>query len=375
MGGVIGWAPPAHDRLACVLVVMAYALWTVALALWTIRGGIAPVRWMWVALLVDVAALGTLTLVAGINSAEQSWTADVLVNGLFLIPVLAATQLRPLVCAAVGVPATVVYFLTSVATKDANGEPWSVVLLRTWVLAGLAAGAVALSHVQLSRVATIAGLAGDRSELLHDLTDAESRTRARLAEELHDGALQYVLAARQELEDLRAVADPVVYSRLEEALGQTSALLRATVTDLHPAVLEAAGLARAVSDLAARDADRGHLTLTLDTDHWPEGTGPLDGLFYTTARELLTNVIKHAGAAAVHVELSQRDERARLVVADDGLGVDAGALGQRVAEGHIGLASLRARMAGAGGTVAISAAEPHGTVVTVEAPVVWAPPT
>ena len=64
---------------------------------------------------------------------------DILVNGLFLIPVLAATQLRPLVCAAVAGPTTVVYFLASVATKSANGEPWSSVLLRTWAMAGLAA--------------------------------------------------------------------------------------------------------------------------------------------------------------------------------------------------------------------------------------------
>src|ERR1700753_3018841 len=78
MVAVIVWVPPAHDRTASVLVVVAYPLWTLALAAWTSHGGVGPVRWMWVALLVDAGALGTLTLVAGVNSA-QSWTADVLV--------------------------------------------------------------------------------------------------------------------------------------------------------------------------------------------------------------------------------------------------------------------------------------------------------
>jgi two-component system, NarL family, sensor kinase len=368
MVAVLTWEPPAHDLTASVLVVVGYALWIAALTSWTSRGGVAPVRWMWVALLIDAAALGTLTLVAGVNSAE-SWTADILVTGLFLIPVLAATQLRPLVCAAVAIPATAVYFATSVATKDANGEPWSSVLLRTGVFGGLAAACIGLSHVQLSRVATIAGLARDRSDLLGDLTNAESSTRARLAEELHDGALQYVLAARQDLEDLRPVADPDVYARLEHALVQTSTLLRSTVSELHPAVLEAAGLARAVQDLAIRETERTRLAITVDTLRWPEGGGPLDELLFTTTRELLTNVVKHAGATSAHIGLTQADGQARLVVSDDGRGVDSSVLDHRVAEGHIGLASLRARVAGAYGTVEITAAVPKGTVVTVEVPV------
>jgi two-component system NarL family sensor kinase len=367
MVAVLTWEPPAHDLTASVLVVVGYAFWIAALTSWTSHGGVAPIRWMWIALLIDAAALGTLTLVAGVNSAE-SWTADILVSGLFLIPVLAATQLRPWVCAAVAIPTTVVYFATSVATMEANGEPWSSVILRTGAIAGLAAACILLSHVQLSRVATIAELARDRSDLLGDLTNAESSTRARLAEDLHDGALQYVLAARQDLEDVRAVADPEVYARLEHALAQTSTLLRATVSELHPAVLEAAGLARAVQDLAIREAQRSRLAITVDTLRWPEGSGPLDELLFTTTRELLTNVVKHAAATSVHIGLTQIDGQARLVVSDDGRGVDPSVLDRRVAEGHIGLASLRARVAGAYGTVQITAAVPTGTVVTVEVP-------
>ncbi len=193
MVAVIGWEPPAHGRTASLFLVVGYAVWTVAVWAWTRQGGPAPVRWMWLVLLVDTLALGALVLIAGASSAEQSWTADILINGLFLVPALAATQLRPRVCAAVVIPATVVYFVASLFTKDANGEPWSSVILRTFVMAGLSAAGVGLSRVQLLRVYSIAGLARDRTDLLADLTNAESSTRARLAEDLHDGALQYVL--------------------------------------------------------------------------------------------------------------------------------------------------------------------------------------
>jgi two-component system, NarL family, sensor kinase len=368
MIAVIGFVPPAHDRAACYLLVASYAVWALGVAMWTRHGGVGPVQWMWIALLVDALALGSLTLVAGVF-AEQSWTADILVNGLFLVPMLAATQLRWVVCAAIALPATVIYLVASLVTKAGNGEPLSSILLRTFVFAGLGAGCVALSRVQLSRVLTIAGLASDRAELLTDLIGVESRERTRLAEQLHDGALQYVLAARLDLEDARENADAEAFDRLEHALMQTSTLLRSTVSELHPAVLHAAGLLRALQDLVLREGERARLGITLDTMGWPDTPSPMDELLFTTARELLTNIVKHAHASSVQINLDLSDGWARLIVTDDGAGFDEAALASRLAAGHVGLASLRARAAGAGGTVAIESAHPAGTVVTVTLPV------
>jgi two-component system NarL family sensor kinase len=233
--------PPARDRGSSALILAGYTAWTIGLGLWSRRGGEAPVRWMWLALLIDAAALSALTLVAGVASSH-TWTADLLVNGFFILPMLAATQLRPAVCAAVAGPATAAYFAVSWATKAANTEPWSSILLRTSVLAGLGVGCIALSRVQLSRVLTIAGLARQRSELLNELLTVQARERAALAEQLHDGALQYVLAARHDLEDVRADGDPEALARIEFALTESSVLLRDIVSQLHPAVLQSAGL-------------------------------------------------------------------------------------------------------------------------------------
>jgi two-component system NarL family sensor kinase len=344
--------PPAEDAIACGVVVGCYAVWSVGVSLWASQGGVEPIRWLWVALVVDTAALGVLALVAGISS-EQSWTADILGNGLFLIPLLAATQLRPLVAAAVAAPATVVYLAVNLVTQHANTEPLSSVLLRTFAIAGLSAACVYLSRVQQSRVLTIAGLATDRSKLLAELVGVEARERTQLAESLHDGALQYVLAARQDLEDARETGDPVSFDRVEQALAESSALLRSTVTELHPAVLHEAGLERALVDLV--DRQRGP-EFAVDTSGWStagrDGASVADDLLYSAARELLANVAKHAGATHVRVALSSSQDEDRLVVADDGVGMAPETLGARLAEGHVGLASLRARIAGCGGTLA-----------------------
>ncbi len=62
-----------------------------------------------------------------------------------------------------------------------------------------------------------------------------------LAEQLPDGALPYILAARLDLEDFQEGSGPAALGRNEYALAESSGLLRETVTQLHPAALRCAG--------------------------------------------------------------------------------------------------------------------------------------
>ena len=361
--------PPPRFVGVCAAIAGGYALWALAVALWTRRGHPAAARMAWLALLVDVVVLGVLTLLTGV-ATPQSWTSDVFTTGFLLIPVLAATQLRVWVCTAVVVPTAVVYFLAAVATREANVEPWTSLLLRTLVIVGVALGCVGLSRIQRSRVRTIGRLAQARSGLLAELTGLEERERRALSEHLHDGALQYVLAARFDLDDARETGDPAAFDRLEQALAESTRLLRSTVAELHPAVLARAGLPSALRDLATAAAARGGLAVTVDAEGWPMGERTeADPLLYRTAAELLNNVVKHAQAASAVVTLELADGTARLVVADDGVGTPENAAGGALRRGHIGLASHTLRIDAAGGRFTSAANPPHGTVVTVELPV------
>ena len=151
------FVPPHRFVGICAAIAGGYALWALVVALWTRQGHPAAVRMAWLALLVDVAVLGVLTLLTGV-AAPQIWTSDVFTTGFLLIPVLAATQLRGWVCTSVVVPTAVVYFLAAVATREANDEPWTSLLLRTLVVVGVALGCVGLSRIQRSRVRTIGRL-------------------------------------------------------------------------------------------------------------------------------------------------------------------------------------------------------------------------
>jgi len=200
------------------------------------------------------------------------------------------------------------------------------------------------------------------------VTESERRS---MAEHLHDGALQYILAARMDLEDARELADPDAFDRVDEALTQSSQLLRSTVSELHPAVLAQSGLAAAVAQLAQAVAQRSSLVLELDTDQWPPDTRTgNDLLLFGTARELLANVARHARATRLTVRLELTGELAELTIADDGVGIAPGSLADRLAQGHIGMNSHRVKVESAGGEFRLDSPPSGGTVVSVTVPAV-----
>ena len=74
-------------------------------------------------------------------------------------------------------------------------------------------------------------------------------------------------------------------------------------------------------------------------------------LLYRAARELLTNIGKHAKATTVRVGLARKGDRIVMTIDDDGTGFDPAIVAQYVADGHIGLGSLLARFDAMGGAM------------------------
>jgi len=358
--------PPTDQAGWCYAIAVAYpVLWALTMP-WTVRRRPGGRDLGWVPLVLDIVVLGTVTLLAGF-SADDSWTAYVVVDGFFLLPILAATQLSPRVGVVMAVPTVGVYLLSSVSTREANGEPWESLALRVLVLIGVCLGSIALSRIQRSRVMEIATLAIARAGLLAELTDVEERERRQLSEALHDGALQYVLAARMDLEDVRD-GDPDAVERVDHALTTSAGLLRRTVSELHPAVLDHAGLVRAAEDLAEGLRQRGY-EVDLRAEGMPvRPATEADRVVFAALRELVTNVVKHSGATSVVVELEARDDRIVASVTDDGTGFDETRADERLAAGHIGLASQRLRVEAVGGGLVATPVEPHGLRMTVSVP-------
>lgn len=364
---VLIFIPPSEDLRLCWVIVGGYGLWSVVVGVLVRVGGLRVLRYVWLGVLVDVVGIAALTMVAA-ETAPLSWTAYLLISGFFMLPVIAATSLSPWLCAGAVIPAVVVYLVASLLTREGIEPIWSPIL-RTVLLAGIGVGCVLLSRLQRSRVMTIGGLVSDRSELVGELLTLEQREQRDLAEALHDGALQYVLAARQDLDEVRDPARRAEFERIDYALAESSRLLRSTMAQLHPAVLDSAGLPAALRDLATTTSSRGRLVVDLDVADWPAtARTSADPLVLSTARELLTNVVKHAGADRATVHLSLDGSVACLRVSDNGKGMAGVDLNRRLADRHLGLASRRIRVEAAGGQLSFTDAEPHGTVATVKVP-------
>jgi two-component system, NarL family, sensor kinase len=222
---------------------------------------------------------------------------------------------------------------------------------------------------RLRHEAEIAALATLRGRLVAENLEAEERVRQRISEQLHDGALQDLLAARQDL--VEAAATSADQRTREEMLGyaregveRAVKLLREAVHALHPVVLQHGGLEAAMQAAADQAARQGNFHAEVAVD--PTATGLRDELVMSLARELLNNCAKHAEAETVQVTVGRQDGMVLLEVTDDGRGLDAEAVAAAPMSGHIGLASLAQRVEAVGGTLDLEGA-PGGRGTTVRA--------
>jgi signal transduction histidine kinase len=201
-------------------------------------------------------------------------------------------------------------------------------------------------------------LAASRAELV-EASDAE---RQRLQRNLHDGAQQRLvalslnlrLAARSCGDDAEAVA---AFERAGEELAQALEELRELARGIHPAVLSDRGLEPAIEALAARTPLPVRIEVAIE-ERLPE---PVEAAAYYVVAEAVTNAAKHAQAAEVQVRVERDDGRARIEVADDGVG-GAGA------GGGSGLRGLADRVEALGGRLRVISPVGQGTIVTADIP-------
>ena len=214
---------------------------------------------------------------------------------------------------------------------------------------------------------SVAGLSALREELLAQTMTASDVEQRRISESIHDGPLQDILAVRQELVELdTAFPDDERVERAQAGLQAASGRLRQAIFELHPSVLEQVGLGAAVEQLAAFTAQRSDIKIRTDIDYPIRSA--IDPMLFGVVRELLSNVVKHSKARCASVTLGITDGTCVLDVVDDGVGVSSETVARRLGEGHIGLASHRARVDAAGG-VFVFLDTPVGTHVCVELPV------
>jgi signal transduction histidine kinase len=332
----------------------------------------------WGAALALAAALSALiSLVVvflwGVTGAGYFWPAWV----LFALAIPLVTQLA--IRLALRVPAgprrglalhgagsgTVTAIVLAIYALSGGGMFWPL-----WPISalGLAFGAhaivvAALPHLrprERELVARVDQLTRTRMGAL-DVQAAELR---RIERDLHDGAQSRLVAlsmqlgrAEERLEGQPEIADLV--RRAREEAGNAIAELRDLARGIAPPVLADRGLVAAAEGLGRRAPMP--VTVTASVQRRPLPV--VETAAYFVVAEALTNAAKHAGGAAAHVDLGERDTRLVIEVRDEGPG--------GAEETGSGLTGLRHRVEALDGTLAVTSPEGGGTIIHAELPCGW----
>ncbi len=211
-------------------------------------------------------------------------------------------------------------------------------------------------------------------DLAGQLTLAEARERAKLAQVLHDGVQQQLYAVQFALRDIRRAAKD--NDEMQAQLSKTNALVkealqlaRITTTDLSPPVLKEEGLVEALKWLSSDMKRRHRLSVTVDTaDALTVPDEAVRVLLFNLVRELLFNVVKHAEVEAATVTLSEQGDGLSICVSDLGCGFNPAALDREGFGTGLGLSGVRKRLQLFGGRLDVASMRGQGTQVTILMP-------
>jgi two-component system NarL family sensor kinase len=354
-----GLEHPNPQQAAFLVALAVFSAWSTGLLAW-VHLRPAGERLALAATVVDIAAISLLALLSGgaFSNARLAF---------FLVPVAVAFRFRPAITSAATLVTTAAYVVQASAHPAAD-QPEAIRFIATQAgfLAWVGVACVLLSMLLARRTELVARLAESRSRLLADALEAEQRERRGLAESLHDHALQNLLSARHEVEEAGEALSHPALSRADDALVETVTQLREAVFELHPYVLEEAGLEAALRSIAQQAAGRAGLELRLELHY--RDRHPREQLLFSAARELLANVVQHADATWLAVSLVETDGELELVVEDDGRGFPPERLAEQLADGHVGLASQRVRIEAAGGRLEVASVPGEGTRAWIRLP-------
>ncbi len=203
--------------------------------------------------------------------------------------------------------------------------------------------------------------------------EAQEAERRHISRELHDSTGQALTAMLVALRALEAsITEPAAAReearRIREYLREVMQELGRLCRGLRPASLDELGLLPAMARLVQEFESQGLVIDFQQTGEWNNRLpSPYESALYRVTQEILTNVVKHAEAEVVMMQLDLEEDRVRLSVRDDGRGFSTSA--PRDEQGGLGLVGIGERTALLGGKFDVWSRPGVGTRITVELPI------
>jgi len=213
------------------------------------------------------------------------------------------------------------------------------------------------------------------------LVEAQETERRNIARELHDEIGQALTVMQLNLQAmLQSPGADGLTPRLNASLQVVDRVLEQVQDislNLRPSVLDDLGLVAALRWYTERQAALGNLNIEFHADPLAQRLDPvIETECFRVAQEALTNVLRHAQAKTVNVELRLEAGQLHLRVRDDGIGFDVAADREKAVRGEsLGLLSMEERAALAGGGLEYTSIVRQGTEVHAWFPLKWLAPT
>ena len=207
--------------------------------------------------------------------------------------------------------------------------------------------------------------------LNEQLIKAQEAERIRISGELHDGVLQQITSLTLRLGKVRNQVSPdsaakATVSALQQELIKIGTDIRHISHELHPALLQEAGLPAALSAYCEEFSKVRGLSVSCEADESVQELSPGAALcLYRIAQEALGNAGKYSEAKKVEVRLTRSNGTVCLSVSDDGIGCALEQLGK---SGGLGVINMRERVLQLQGTFQFESTPGRGTTVKVEIP-------
>jgi signal transduction histidine kinase len=226
------------------------------------------------------------------------------------------------------------------------------------------------NHEELKQSELKIQRAKEQMELLnHHLINAREDERAAISLLIHDELGQALTALKIDLGWVRENVEPKIFSqKLDEMITITKDVIRKVQrisSELHPKLLTDLGLADAIEWYCGEQYERTGLLFDLALGEADHADFQKDLALFRILQEAITNVLRHARASTVSINIKYEADGTYMKIVDDGIGIDPDLLKN---SSSMGLFGMRERARQCKGTLKLEQNSPSGTKVSVFIP-------
>lgn len=203
-----------------------------------------------------------------------------------------------------------------------------------------------------------------QKEQANAVMETQESERKRIAEDLHDSLGHLLSTAKMHLHSIPNEQKPQVESSLH-LLNQASEEIRNITFNLMPHTLEEGGLVPALHELASKVTKAGVVAVNLQVHNMERFSIEKQSQFniYRIVQEAVNNILKHADAKNIDIQLVGLEENLSIVIEDDGKGFDTS-----TKKTGRGLKNIVTRSLWLKGNINIDSSPGRGTTITTEIP-------